>query len=218
LLLMGRAIEYLPYIVYAVSNMSRHGLGARRARFELAQVMAVRGNGTSKSIYSGESERITISEQLACSLDELIRQRMDSLTESSAFIPRALKLRFLTPTRIRVGGDLQTELSFDLLVRNLLRRVSLLAAVHGAGRPKLDYRKLIEIAGTVETPKSDLRWHDWERYSNRQKEKMSLGGFIGEVEYRGEAIIQLLPLIIAGEILHVGAGTSFGLGKYKIIC
>lgn len=45
---------------------------------------------------------------------------------------------------------------------------------------------------------------------------MKLGGFIGEIEYKGEAITEFLPLIVAGEILHVGTGTSFGLGKYEI--
>jgi hypothetical protein len=215
---MGRAIQYLPYVVYAVSEMGRRGLGARRTRFELVQVTSIEGDGASKSVYSCQSQRITISDRPAKNLGEVISLRLDSLTESSETRPRVLKLRFLTPTRIRVGGDLQAELSFDLLVRNLLRRVSLLAAVHGAGAPKLDYRKLIEIASDVETSRSDLRWHDWERYSNRQREKMTLGGFLGEVEYTGEAINELLPLIIAGEILHVGAGTSFGLGKYEIVC
>jgi hypothetical protein len=37
------------------------------------------------------------------------------------------------------------------------------------------------------------------------------------VEYGGEAIEEFLPLVAAGEILHVGAGTSFGLGRYEIV-
>lgn len=217
LLLMGRAIEHLPYVVYAVSEMGRRGLGACRARFDLAQVMTLEENGAGLQVYCGQSQRFTFSGQSAGSLSDLINRRMDSLTESGACNLSTLKLRFLTPTRIRVNGDLQAELSFELLVRNLLRRVSLLAAVHGDGSPALDYRRLIELAARVETFRSDLRWHDWERYSNRQREKMKLGGFLGEVEYIGEAVNQLLPLIIAGEILHVGAGTSFGLGKYRII-
>jgi hypothetical protein len=107
-------------------------------------------------------------------------------------------------------------MSFELLVRNLLRRVSLLAAVHGRGRLELDYRGLIALAREVRMSKCALRWHDWERYSNRQQTKMNMGGFIGEVDYRGGALREFLPLIAAGEILHVGSGTSFGLGRYKI--
>jgi len=60
-----------------------------------------------------------------------------------------------------------------------------------------------------------LRWYDWERYSNRQKTKMKLGGLIGRLVYSGP-ISSFRPLIDAGELLHVGKGTSFGLGKYVI--
>ena len=114
-------------------------------------------------------------------------------------------------------GDLQAGLSFELLARNLLRRISMLAAVHGSEPMNLDYRGLIERAATIETHSSELNWWDWERYSNRQKTKMKLGGFAGEVVYEGKDIEGFLPLIAAGEILHVGAGTSFGLGKYEIV-
>jgi CRISPR/Cas system endoribonuclease Cas6 (RAMP superfamily) len=81
---------------------------------------------------------------------------------------------------------------------------------------ELDYRGLIARAGTVVTKHSSLEWVDWERYSNRQRTKMTLGGFVGEVEYEGEAIEEFLPLIAAGEVVHVGTGSSFGLGNYRI--
>jgi len=42
-----------------------------------------------------------------------------------------------------------------------------------------------------------------------------LGGFVGSVVYQGE-ISPWLPLIKAGEILHIGKATAFGLGKYVI--
>ena len=103
------------------------------------------------------------------------------------FSADAIRLKFLTPARIRVEGDLQVGMSFELLVRNLLRRVSMLAAVHGRARLELDYRGLIDRAGEVATHFA-LRWFDLERYSNRQQTKMNLGGFTGEVEYCGEAI------------------------------
>ena len=93
----------------------------------------------------------------------------------------------------------------------------MLSAVHGRAAMELDYRALIERAATIETLSSQLSWWDWERYSNRQKTKMKLGGFAGEIEYSGEAIADFLPLIAAGEILHIGAGTGFGLGKYGVV-
>jgi hypothetical protein len=89
-------------------------------------------------------------------------------------------------------------------------------AVHGRGQLNLDYRGLIARASQARTRRFALNWCDWERYSNRQQTKMSLGGFIGEVEYCGEAIKEFLPLLVAGEILHVGAGTSYELRAWQV--
>jgi hypothetical protein len=223
LLLMGRAIEYLPYVVYALSEMARGGLGADRTPFELTEVALIDEHGAQQSVYCGKSQRITVPDAATRSLQELIRLRLDQLmsaTEFSIDTGRnidAVGLKFLTPARIRVAGDLQVGMSFELLARNLLRRVSMLAAVHGRAQLGLDYRGLIARAAEVETRASNLRWWDWERYSNRQRTKMTLGGFVGEVEYAGQALQEFLPLIVAGELLHVGAGTGFGLGRYEVL-
>jgi hypothetical protein len=45
---------------------------------------------------------------------------------------------------------------------------------------------------------------------------MKLGGFVGEVEYRGE-LREFVPLLKLGEQIHLGKGTGFGLGKYVLV-
>jgi hypothetical protein len=215
LVLMGRAVEYLPYVVYAVSGMATRGLGASRGRFDLVEVALIDEKGLSQTVYFGGSKRVTVPDQSTNCLSDLIRIRLNQLTSTTIPEINGVRVQFLTPARIRVEGDLQVTVSFDLLVRNLLRRLSLLSAVHGKSPLEIDYRAVIEASLDVKTSSSDLRWWDWERYSNRQKIKMNLGGLIGEIRYVGETIHHFLPLIIAGEILHVGAGTSFGLGKYQ---
>jgi CRISPR/Cas system endoribonuclease Cas6 (RAMP superfamily) len=92
----------------------------------------------------------------------------------------------------------------------------MLAVVHGRGRLELRYGDLIERAGSVEVGHSNLGWWDLERYTNRQEGKLSAGGMIGEVEYAGRVIDELMPLLCAGELLGVGTGTSLGLGRYQI--
>jgi hypothetical protein len=217
LLLVGRAVEYMPYVVYAVSEMAKRGLGANRVPFDLSQVAVVDKDGFVESIYSGGSQRITVPSQAIKGLSEFIQSRLDQLRANDILCLDEVRLNFRTPARVRVNGDLQQALTFELLIRNLLRRISLLAAVHGHRRLDVNYRALIERASSVKTRTSGLCWRDWERYSNRQKMKMSMGGFIGGIEYVGEAIQEFIPLIIAGEILHVGSGTSFGLGRYQLV-
>jgi len=217
LMLMGRATEYMPYVVYAVSEMARHGLGADRGRFELSEVALIDEHGAAQKIYSGETQRLAVPGQATKRLSDLISRRLEQLAATDGFSTGTIGLRFMTPTRIRVEGDLQVGLSFELLARNLLRRVSLLAAVHGQAPLAVDYRRLIDLAGSVKTHSLSLRWWDWERYSNRQQTKVSLGGFVGEICFAGDALGEFLPLIAAGEILHIGTGTSFGLGKYRMM-
>jgi hypothetical protein len=217
LTLMGRATHYLSYMIHTVSEMARRGLGVERAAFALRSVAVLDGAGERETIYTAGDRRSLIPIDAVNCLSDLVGARLQELERSGSKPSDAVKLRFTTPTRIRVEGDLQTSLSFELLIRNLLRRVSMLIAMHGQSALDLDYKGLIARATRVSIGEASLNWHDWQRYSNRQETKMKLGGFIGEIEYRGKAIAEFLPLIAAGEILHVGTGTSFGLGKYEIV-
>jgi len=38
----------------------------------------------------------------------------------------------------------------------------------------------------------------------------------GEITFEGN-IEPFMPLIKAGEVLHIGKGTGFGLGRYRIV-
>ncbi|MBL8149867.1 MAG: CRISPR system precrRNA processing endoribonuclease RAMP protein Cas6 [Blastocatellia bacterium] len=206
LTLIGKAQESLPYIIYALSQMAERGLGYARAKFQLVEV-----KHNNKTIYTIEQQRLSNMTQAAHSLKELVTDRLKKLSTKDT-----IKLKFLTPSRIRVDGDLQTELTFQLLVRNLLRRLSMLFAVHAEKPLELNFKQLIELASGAVVAESNLKWLDLERYSNRQKTKMKIGGFVGEIAFSGEAIETFLPLIIAGEILGIGTGTTFGLGHYQI--
>ncbi|MGA9772995.1 MAG: CRISPR system precrRNA processing endoribonuclease RAMP protein Cas6 [Blastocatellia bacterium] len=217
LTLMGRANDYLSYVIHAVSEMARRGLGAERSGFVLHSVAVLGESGGSETIYTEGNKRALVPLDSVKTLSDLLEARLRGLEQAGVNPSDVVKLRFTTPTRIRVEGDLQTSLNFELLIRNLLRRVSMLMAVHGQSQLDLGYKELIARATRVRINAASLRWHDWQRYSNRQETKMKLGGFIGEIEYTGESITKLLPLIVAGEILHVGTSTSFGLGKYEIV-
>jgi len=129
---------------------------------------------------------------------------------------KAISLSFLTPTRILYDSHLALDLEFHILIRNLLRRLSLLYYFHCNGdTSEWDFKGMIEKAKEVKVKEKNLRWYDWERYSGRQETRIKMGGFIGDITFEGD-IEPFMPLIKAGEILHVGKGTGFGLGKYCI--
>lgn len=63
--------------------------------------------------------------------------------------------------------------------------------------------------------KSNLSWMDWERYSNRQRERMKLGGVVGKINFTG-SLGKFLPYLHLAEHIHVGKETTFGLGKIAV--
>jgi CRISPR-associated endoribonuclease Cas6 len=126
-----------------------------------------------------------------------------------------LHLNFLTPTRLKFNGHLSSTLEFHILIRNLLRRISLLSYFHCGKELELDFKGMIERAQAVKVKESNLTWVDWERYSNRQEEKMKMGGFTGSAAFAGD-VEEFSQLLMIGEQIHVGKGTSFGLGKYRL--
>jgi len=127
-----------------------------------------------------------------------------------------LTLHFLTPTRIIYNNRLTLELEFHIFLRNLLRRLSLIHYFHSNDGPvSFDFAGLIKKAGEIKVLTSNLRWYDWERYSGRQERKINMGGFVGDITFEG-VFKPFMPLIKAGEVLHVGKGTAFGLGRYGV--
>lgn len=207
LVLMGKALQYLPYFIYAFIRLGERGLGRERGRFHLEEVTIEAGDGV-HSIYNSKDQ--VLREHPNTSLTSRMDRKCDQFRGKDE-----ISLRFLTPTRIKSNGHLVSEPEFHHLVRSLLRRLSSLSYFHCDTRLDLDFRGLIGRAGRVERIQSDVRWLDWERYSSRRKEKMSLGGFIGEASYRGE-VDEFLPFLFLGELLHVGKAASFGLGRYEM--
>jgi hypothetical protein len=206
LLLFGRAVEYLPYCVYAFDQMGQTGIGkrvnGRRAGFVLKEV---RSGPTGEIIYSSEDQRL----QRVNFSSEL------TLSEPPAAGIQRITIYLKTPLRVKQENHLTADLPFHTLIRAALRRVSSLFTYYGSGEPDLDYKGLVERAQAVETVDSTLGWFDWERYSNRQETKMLMGGMLGSVTYSGN-LKEFIPLLRVCEEIHLGKQTTFGLGKIKL--
>lgn len=202
LILIGKAVELLPYFVYTFEELGKTGIGKGRGGYKLISVE----NGKD-TIYSIEEKSLR-----SVSPDEIVLPEKFDFTSDNP--DDLISLRFLTPARIIYQRDLAVDLMFHILLRSLVRRLGLLYYFHcGNEEPSWDYKQLIEEAGKVTAENKSLKWYDWERFSSRQNVRMKMGGIVGKITYRGK-IEQFLPVLKAGEILHVGKGTSFGLGRY----
>jgi hypothetical protein len=128
-----------------------------------------------------------------------------------------LTLSLLTPTRLFFDGQVTLDIEFHTFVRNLLRRLSLLYYFHCNGDPSLwDFKGLIAKAQEIQVTERNTKWYDWERYSGRQDRRIKMGGLVGDIAFSGD-LLPFMPLIKAGEVVHVGKGATFGLGKYSVV-
>lgn len=204
LVLIGRAIDYLPYFIYTFDELGKIGLGKGKGSFELRGVSC-----KGKTIYDSKSKTLKPFETSILTFE--------SFNSNLTLNTKLLTLNFLTPTRILYDGHLNLDLEFHILIRNLLRRLSLLYYFHCSGvPPEWEFKGIIEKAKEVRVKNKNLKWYDWERYSARQDARLKMGGFIGEITFEGD-IEPFMPLIRGGEVLHVGKGTGFGLGRYEIV-
>ncbi len=198
LVLIGRAIDYLPYFVLAFEQMAAQGLGPGRPRLKIRSITQ---DGTILFDASAHTFRAPLRKQRLH-----LRPGADRCGQ--------VKLNFLSPTRITYAGRMCRRIDFHILIRSLLRRLGLLAYFHD--QPvELDYTGLIRQAQQVRTSEMHLAGYEWRRYSGRQEREVEMEGMTGTVTYEGN-IGPFLPFLRAGELLHVGKGTSFGMGKYEL--
>lgn len=205
LLLFGDANSYLPFFLNAFEMMGRRGIG-RRAGGPGGGAFLLRGvENNGHELFDPATGRL-IGEPITEDIQLPLPPKVTSWT---------LSAQLLTPLRLKFQSQLQDTLSFSVLVRAALRRISSVFAVHGDGSPDLEYGRLAAEAEHIKTLSSQLRWLDWERYSNRQKRRMMLGGMVGAVSYAAVPGIYR-PILETATLLHMGKQSTFGLGKLSL--
>jgi len=208
LTLIGKAVDYLPYFIYAFAELGQIGIGKGKAKYQLKSVSC-----GEKTIYDSASKTLK-----ACSSSYLFfPQSLSFPFDRAGRGMRTVSLFFSTPTRLVFDGHLNIDLEFHIFIRQLLRRIALLYYFHcGGDTAEWDFKGIIEKSKEVKVKRRNLHWYDWQRYSGRQGTRMKLGGFVGTITFEGP-VGPFIPIIEAGEILHVGKGTAFGLGKYAVV-
>jgi hypothetical protein len=205
LVLVGQAAAYLPYFVKSFEDMGRTGLGWNRRPFVLSEV---------RGILPGVGEPVLLYERRGGRLREA-DLRVFPGAAPATMATRTVRVRYVTPARIKVAGELLSDPSFQDLARALMRRVSLLSHAYCGERWDLDFRAEIDRASSVATRKSSVRWVPLERFSNRQRVKIPISGIVGEQWFAGEDVPHFRPLLDAGAV-HVGKGAVAGLGEIEV--
>jgi hypothetical protein len=129
---------------------------------------------------------------------------------------RALSLRYLSPVRIREGGQPVDVPHFGPVARQLVRRLRMLSVVHGAGEwPRGEFGPLLDLAENVYLEHHETSYTGFVRRSKRAGSDV-VEGFVGQAWYAAEDFRPLLPILWLGQWLHIGKEYVLGNGRYII--
>lgn len=209
LIIIGEAINLLPWLVFTFREIGKRrvGIQGKRGQCHLDKVESLpASNGEpSQPIYTAETEMLT---------DDGLILGLDTVMQAVPHVTDEIELEFLTPTSIKVNKQWMRKLTFEHLIRNLLRRIRFLSYFHCGEDLDVDAPALIKATSAIRH-QSDLRWLRSDRYSYRAEKSIPMGGFIGKIRFVGE-LEPFLPFIYLGEYLHIGHHTAFGFGQYAI--
>lgn len=124
---------------------------------------------------------------------------------------KTLKMAIKTPLRIQSNGKLVDHLTFDIFIKAALRRLSMLTELYGHSQEENNYRLLIEKSKAIVCVSHHLKWLPLKRYSTFKNEYLSLGGLIGEIEFKGD-FSDYWAILMWIEHLQLGKGTTNGEG------
>lgn len=191
LVLFGRLISQLALIIFAFKRGLAYNLAGGKA--ELSDVL-----------FQGQSV-----------LNNGVIVEHSVVLELPSLLPTHLTIELDTPLRLQNNGVPLNEsyIHKERFFIGLAKRLALLSEFHD--KPiSLDFEQIKQDIQQVHDHKQ-LHWQDWTRYSSRQKQKMHLGGVMGQWQFENLSPT-LAKLLYLGQWIHCGKNATFGLGKYRI--
>jgi len=186
--LFGDFTDYMDYFVKSFQFAQTVGLGHKRAKFEIVEIRP--GNKKTSNKHS-----------------------LSAINSREAPVKK-LSLRFLSPVSLfRDKKHIYAPVVEDI-IEYLVHRVNRLnrsiwrVEGYSLHREMFNSRKITVSKYNINYSKIFK--------SKGLGNKVELSGFTGYMEFSGD-LAMFYPLLRAGEILHIGSRTSYGLGKYELM-
>jgi hypothetical protein len=173
LALIGSALDKLPFLLDAVTEVGRQGIGRKLEN----------RRGTYKVVRVGVEVRDEALPMLDCPPQALYSNlpNDNALPGTPWKDIHTLSLTFVTPLCLKERGEPVIHLTFPLLFERLVQRIFLLSALYGPKRGMPDFSSLIQKAQAISVTKSNLFSYAWVRHSGKQQRNMRLVGIKGSI-------------------------------------
>ena len=203
--LFGDGNDDAPAILQALDRAGRDGLTRQRVPLRWLETQAETSTGEWTTIQSDGAGLRTCAARFVA-------------TPRSEAAPPAVRVRLLSPLRIRADGRYvdPRQFGFRAFAANLLRRVSLLTYFFGKRPLEAEFATLLQEAERVRIEDAQLRWREGARHSSRQQARIPMGGIVGSFVAQGPAVATLWPCLWLGQWTHIGKGCTMGLGRYAL--
>lgn len=220
LTLFANSVNLLPYLIVALQNFERNGLGVRnevspgcwrRGSLRVRQIVAQNTLSGQEQIIFSIGKRFLESPSNPVTAEQ-VRDALAANPPNSLY---KLQFSFHTPTCLIHEGKPLVRPDLPTLVHRLSERLSSLSNKYGNAELDLNLDVLLEEARHVLLVQDCTRWEAVRSYSTRQKQDVSVSGFVGDVTFVGR-VDNLLPLLIWGQITHVGKDATKGNGWYSL--
>ncbi len=207
LVLWGPALQYVAYLLFALQEAGRQGIGPDRIKVRLTSAVAQLLGPDSIPVYE-EGEELHY---------PLPTVPVEEIMEEPRVVGNQVRIIFLSPVRIRRRGHLVVPVSFADLIAAICQRLRAVWMVYGDDKPPWNERHRILAARQVQLVRNEQRWLDLERFSGRQKVWLKIGGVVGEAVYESPSSLEpFMPLLNLAEWFQVGKLATMGLGSIRI--
>ncbi len=199
LTLIGKGITYFPHFVYSLNKLGEKGINKNKGTYSILKIVNIVDNSE-------------ICDYKTLSIENNLKP-FDSFENYGEI--KSIKINFITPCKIMQNKKEVNNISFEFLMKTILRRIKILSIIYNDKLITENFNELIEQSKNNIIKKSNIHWVLNERYSKRQNNKMLLKGFTGYVIYEGNFKI-FYPFLKIAEIVNIGKNTSFGYGALKV--
>lgn len=198
-ILFGEAVKYTPQLISAIEGIGKLGLGAARYPFKLDKITHPFDQ---RVIWeSGDFHEIAV--------------RSMVLPYYSLPSVERVRLKTITPLRIRRKGKLLEYIDFPTIVRNIAHRIERIGERYGGWIDDQESQRIQALSSEISVVNEEWKLVTMNRYSNRTGEKMDFSGLMGEMCFEGP-LTPFVPWLYAAQILHIGRNTTFGMGQIKV--
>ena len=220
LILIGKTIVYFSQILDAFYKLGICGIGKDKVRYRIVSVL----NSKKEPIMEANNihmDRVKV-EKLGTYIDYR-KKKLQAYSEGMQ-VPETGEMqaagenrhkkdydvRFSSPLAIKKDGSQLEKYDIQAMIRAAERRMYILCCFEGIGIDRNLYQGEMPDMKILSCRRVDVP-----RFSFRKSEKMVLWGLEGEIKLEN-VDQELIDLLLAGELLHIGRNTSFGFGKYYI--